>query len=120
MRWLGGILVVGLALAPTYAFNQDGQYDDVPDHIRQWFQKQRSPQGVPCCNIADGHPTEDDIRGNFYFVPNPMDENGPWVKVPPEAVIQNSKNPNGSAVVWYVIQNGNTIYVRCFVPGPRG
>ena len=113
-------LALLLLLLGSTAVHWKPEYAQVSPEIRDWFQKQRSPIGVPCCDISDGHPTEDDIRGNFYFVPNPMDENGPWVKVPPEAVINGSKNPNGSAVVWYVIQNGNTIYVRCFVPGPRG
>jgi hypothetical protein len=117
VRWLWVILVSAGFATDAYAFNQDGQYDDVPDNIRQWFQNQRSPQGMPCCSVADGHPTEDDIRGNSYYVPNPMDQDGPWIKVPPEAVIYGSKNPTGTAIVWYVIYNGTTIYIRCFVPG---
>jgi hypothetical protein len=96
------------------AFNQqDGQYDHIPQHLRDWFNAQRSPHGVPCCNIADGHLVQDDIRVDSYWA---FFENE-WRQIPPEAIIYGSKNPNGMAVVWYVRQGVNTYYVRCFVPG---
>lgn len=28
------------------------------DSQMNWFKSVRSKQGVPCCNLADGHPTE--------------------------------------------------------------
>jgi hypothetical protein len=38
------------------------------------------------------------------------------MKVPDEAVIRDSGNPVGEAVVWYVKRRDN-VFIRCFVPG---
>lgn len=108
------LVVSGHALARTqYA----GQWDNVPDNIKSWFKGVKSPHGVPCCDVADGHRTDYDIRAdNHYWVPI----EGEWRQVPSEAVIRNAGNPTGEAIVWYVKQNPDTIYVRCFVPGGEG
>ena len=55
-----------------------------PANINEWFAKQMTSKGVPCCNVADGHLTEEDIRAGEYWVPNPIKE-GEWLKVPSEA-----------------------------------
>ena len=60
------------AIVLLCGFNQDGQYDEVPEHLRKWFKGVRSPHGVPCCDIADGHPTDEDIRKDAYYVPDPL------------------------------------------------
>jgi hypothetical protein len=101
---------------PTRAFD-NGQYTDVPDNIRSWFKSVRSPKGVPCCDIADGHRTtwKADETGR-YWVPI----NGEWVQVPEGAVVYNAGNPLGEAVVWYIPLNDgieNGVLIRCFVPG---
>jgi hypothetical protein len=88
-----------------------GQFDDVPDNIRSWFKAQISPSGVPCCDIADGHRTEYDVRGGAYWVPI----DGLWWQVPDRAVIRDGGNPVGEAVVWYVHHRGG-IVISCFVP----
>ncbi|WP_420133085.1 hypothetical protein [Rhodopseudomonas sp.] len=88
-----------------------GQFDDVPADIRDWFKRQRSPAGVPCCDVADGHRTTYDVRGGAYWVPI----EGTWYEVPEKAVIRDSGNPVGEAIVWYVRHN-NTIIISCFVP----
>ncbi len=90
----------------------NGQYENVPPNVRAWFQSVQSPSGVPCCNLANGHRT--DWRGRsdgLYEVPI----DGAWVTVPPKAVITNTKNPDGDAVVWYTKPGGH-VYIRCFVP----
>lgn len=112
---LAALLIPAAAfLHGAYAFD-NGQYDDVPDHIRQWFKSVRSPNGVPCCDIADGHRTDYDIRADGYYVPVPWLPAGEnWIKVPPQAVIHDAGNPVGEAVVWYVEESQ---YIRCFVPG---
>ena len=117
------LVVAGLSLiilaGRAYAFD-NGQYENVDPATRSWFKSIKNAQGVPCCDIGDGHKTafKTDDKGN-YFVPNPFEDNG-WVKVPPEKVILNQGNPNEEAVVWYVPQfedgNAKSIYVRCFVP----
>jgi len=75
----------------------------------------RSPRGVPCCDVADGHRTDYQMRGdNHFWVPI----DGEWRQVPTEAVVHNAGNPTGEGVVWYVHQGRTTDYfIRCFVPG---
>jgi hypothetical protein len=55
MRILMLISICVLSM-PVVAFDT-GQYADVPNDVRAWFKGVRSPLGVPCCDIADGHRT---------------------------------------------------------------
>jgi hypothetical protein len=107
------MVLISATMVSSVAAFDNGQYGDVPDHIRSWFRGVRSPHGVPCCDIADGHRTDYDMRTDGYWVPI----RGEWRRVPPEAVVRNAGNPVGEAVVWYVQQGANTYYIRCFVPG---
>ncbi|WP_031337786.1 hypothetical protein [Rhodopseudomonas sp. B29] len=103
---------VGLAAAAGTARAVDrGQFADVPQATRDWFKRQISPAGVPCCDIADGHRTQYDIRNGAYWVPI----DGVWWEVPEKAIIRGAGNPVGEAVVWYVY-HGGTIVISCFVP----
>jgi hypothetical protein len=108
---LRAVFAALIMCSPALA-HDNGQFGDVPDNVRAWFKAVKSHQGVPCCDIADGHPTDFDIRENQYWVPI----NGTWMPVPPEAVIKDDGNPTGEAVVWYSAY-GNQVYIRCFVPG---
>jgi hypothetical protein len=90
----------------------NGQYDNVPSNIRAWFKSVRSARGIPCCDIADGHRTDYDMRANAYWVPI----EGKWMQVPDEAVLRNTGNPTGDAVVWYS-KYGDHVVIRCFAPG---
>jgi len=102
----------GLGL-PIPAFD-NGQWDSIDPKIRDWFKSVRSKNGIPCCDMADGHRTT--WRGTSeggYEVPI-ADE---WRKVPPEAIVYNAGNPTGEAIVWYVKQGENIYHIRCFVPG---
>jgi hypothetical protein len=112
LRVLTIALLSGAPFAAT-AFD-NGQYKDVPDNIRSWFKSVRSPRGVPCCDVADGHRTDYEMRpDNHFWVPI----EGEWRQVPSEAIVYNAGNPVGEAVVWYVRQGPDTVYIRCFVPG---
>ena len=85
----------------AFAFD-NGQYGDVPDNIRSWFKSVRSPSGVPCCDIADGHRTTwRGTREGGYEVPIENE----WMPVPPESIVYNAGNPTGEAVVWYVMKD---------------
>lgn len=77
------------------------------------FKGVKAPSGVPCCDIADGHRVQEDLRGNSHWA----FFEGRWREIPPEAVVYNAGNPVGEAVVWYVRQGPDAVYVRCFVPG---
>ena len=95
-----------------YSFAVDnGQFDHVPGHIRDWFKGVVSPNGVPCCDISDGHRTEYDFRDGSYWVPI----EGKWMRVPAHTIIRDRGNPVGEAVVWYV-RHGGSIIISCFVP----
>jgi hypothetical protein len=89
----------------------NGQYDSVSPDIRAWFKSVTAPNGVPCCDIADGHRTDYDFREGAYWVPI----EGQWMAVPEHAIIRNHGNPVGEAVVWYVHHRG-IIIISCFVP----
>lgn len=101
-----------MSAAPTSSYAVDrGQFENVPDNIRSWFRGVRSPTGVPCCDISDGHRTDYDVRGGNYWVPI----DGEWMQVPDRAIIREGGNPVGEAVVWYVHHRGGII-ISCFVP----
>ncbi len=100
-----------LALGSTASAFDNGQYDHVPADIRAWFKSVMAPNGVPCCDISDGHRTQYDVRQGAYWVPI----EGNWMMVPERAVIRDRGNPVGEAVVWYVHHRGSII-ISCFVP----
>jgi hypothetical protein len=103
---------IGVQIVPALAFDH-GQYADVPPDIRAWFKAVRSPKGVPCCDVADGHRTTWQAGKAGYEVPI----DGQWLPVPPDAVIDDAGNPVGEAVVWYTKFSDGKVYIRCFVPG---
>ena len=107
VAWLACLCTIGGA---ALAFD-NGQYEDVPADIRAWFKSVMAPNGVPCCDISDGHRTEYDVRAGAYWVPI----EGQWMLVPERAVIRDRGKPVGQAVVWYVRHRG-AIVVSCFVP----
>ncbi len=110
---LRGAVLIAICALPVPAIATDqGQYANVPANVRAWFKSVKSPSGVPCCDIADGHRTDYDMREDGYWVKI----DGDWVPVPGEAVVQNAGNPVGEAVVWYTKFNGRA-FIRCFVPG---
>lgn len=111
MRYQFALFISCVGLASTCHAVDRGQFENVPEHIRSWFKSVRSPTGVPCCDIADGHRTEYDVRRGAYWVPI----EGEWMQVPEQAIVRNGGNPVGEAVVWYVRHSGN-ISITCFVP----
>jgi hypothetical protein len=88
------------------------------DNQMNWFKSIKAPNGVPCCDISDGHPTEMQRRMDGIYIPDPIHLGEPrqWIKVPDEAVVKGAANPVGVATVWYVQQTPDTVYIRCFVP----
>jgi len=98
----------------AHAFDS-GQYEGVDPKTRAWFKSVRSPHGVPCCDISDGHITTWTRKpgDSHYWVPI----EGELREVPHEAVITETSHPEGESVVWYVRQGPDSVYIRCFVPG---
>lgn len=115
------VILIALVVRPALAAD-NGQFENVPDNIRSWFKSVRSPNGVPCCDIADGHHTTWRATSDGSYeapIRNPEDPEGSdhWYTVPPEAIVYNQGNPNEDAIVWYVRQGTNVYFIRCFVPG---
>lgn len=104
--------LAALAICTPALAHDNGQFSNVSPSVRAWFKGVKSQHGVPCCDIADGHRTDYDMRKNQYWVPI----NGDWMPVPPDAVLNDAGNPVGDAVVWYSIY-GDHVVIRCFVPG---
>lgn len=112
LNWLPAVGPIALlVLAPVARALDNGQFENVPSDVRAWFKSVRSPAGVPCCDVSDGHRTSYDVRGGAYWVPI----EGEWMQVPDKAIIRDSGNPVGEAVVWYVHHRG-AIIISCFVP----
>jgi hypothetical protein len=110
MMFRAGLAV--LAICTPALAHDNGQFSSVSDSVRAWFKSVKSQHGVPCCDIADGHRTDYDMRKDQYWVPI----NGNWMPVPADAVLDAVGNPVGDAVVWYSIY-GDHVVIRCFVPG---
>lgn len=113
--------MLSIGIVAALAFDT-GNHSDIPDNVRSWFKSVKSPHGVPCCDVSDGHHTTwRAAKDGSYEVPikNPEDPDGSdhWYPVPSDAVVYDAGNPTGDAIVWYVRQGQNTYYIRCFVPG---
>jgi len=104
--------VASLGVTASLRAVDRGQFENVSPEIRAWFKSVIAPNGVPCCDITDGHRTDYDMREGAYWVPI----EGEWMQVPDRAVIKDAGNPVGDAVVWYVRHRG-AIIISCFVPG---
>lgn len=114
---LAGALTLA-SLSP--AFPKDtGEWKDASPELRDWFKGVRAPSGIPCCDIADGHATDFDIRSDGYWIPTPGNPHV-WMRVPDEAVVNNAGNPTGRAIVWTGHQFNGEISIRCFVAGAGG
>jgi len=112
-------VAISILVWASFAYGRDvGQIPpNLDPAVRKWFQSLKSNAGGFCCDVADGHRTEYDIRGTSYWVPI----EGKWWPVPPDTVIYDAGNPFGEAVVWYSTTWGEDgAYepkIRCFVPG---
>jgi hypothetical protein len=113
MRVLAQAVVLAwmLVLTSAAAAFDNGQYENIAPDIRAWFKGVMAPNGVPCCDIADGHLTDYDFREGRYWVPI----EGQWMAIPERAIIRDRGNPVGHAVVWYAHHRGSII-ISCFVP----
>ncbi len=93
---------------------------DMPQSTKEWFSKQKNSTGSFCCSVADGIPTDWDLKDGHYRVLDTVSLAHPvWRDVPDGAMIRNETNPTGTAVVWYMPSKDSEGLrgIRCFIAG---
>lgn len=95
-----------------------GQYENIPQHIRDWFKALKNPQnGRSCCDLSDCVRTEARTQGNQWQARAP---DGAWVTVPADSIVHNQGNPTGEPILCADALTEEGWRVLCFVPGPGG
>ena len=111
-------LAASLCIAlPALASPPDGTDPDSP--MSKWFRSLTTPNhGMSCCAQSDGFVLDDKhwrVVGDGYEVEVRGATDG-WEKVPPSAVLQNTPNPTGGAVVFVYPADGRPDHkILCFV-----
>ena len=101
-----------LCLAASAIAGDDGRY--AQSQHREWFNSLTNSLGYSCCSNADGLRLDDpdwEVDGTTYRVKI----DGRWLRVPADAIVKAS-NRVGYAIVW-LVYDGETIHIRCFLPG---
>src|SRR5258708_24053627 len=100
---------VAIVVAPALA------HDPSHPELNGWFDKLASGRGL-CCSLTDGETVADpdwDSKDGHYRVR--LD--GAWIDVPDDAVVT-VPNRAGRTMVWPIpMIEGDTIKIRCFMPG---
>jgi hypothetical protein len=108
--------VAGLTL--VVSARDYGQYEDVPQHIREWFKALKNPRyGNSCCDESDCARTEARTHGDQWEALAP---DGSWVTIPPDRIVHDQGNPTGEPILCASDSGGGQWRVLCFVPGPGG
>ncbi len=63
------IAVASVGATATLHAVDRGQFENVSPEVRAWFKSVTAPNGVPCCDVSDGHRTDYDMREGAYWVP---------------------------------------------------
>lgn len=106
-------VMIAIFAGLTRAHGHDWKRPDLDN----WYGSLKNPHAssnvvrdVGCCSKDDCHETEAEMRGNEWWArlgtrvrtadgQNLEWKPGPWVKVPPEAVLEQHDNPTGNAVI---------------------
>jgi hypothetical protein len=106
------VLILLLLCTPALA------HDPGRPELNAWFDHLASKNGL-CCSNADGTALSDvdwESKDGHYRVR--LDN--AWVEVPDDAVIT-EPNRDGRTMVWPMLRiEGDTIRIRCFMPGSMG
>ncbi len=100
------------------------------NETRDWAKTLKNKFGGPCCEMADGFPTEWDMAGtaddtsgmHSWEASNARSgyrvrlADGKWHDVPNYALINPKTNQLGYAVVWLIAN----FQIHCFIPGAGG
>lgn len=105
-----GALAALCVYAAAALARDNGQFSHVQADVREWFKSLKSPNGVPCCDTADGTRLDDvDWRQDEQGYSVRID--GEWMRVPKEAIVD-QPNRVGFAIIW---RWGGKL--QCFLPG---
>jgi hypothetical protein len=106
------VLIFLMLCSPAFA------HDPSRPELNEWFNGLASGRGL-CCSVADGFAVSDvdwESRGGHYRVR--LENN--WIDVPDDAVIT-EPNRAGRTMVWPMLgTEGDTIRIKCFMPGSMG
>jgi hypothetical protein len=84
-------------LTPNAYARDQGQYDDAPPYIRDWFKALKIPQnGNGCCDLTDCARTQARTQGDHWKARAP---DGSWIDVPADTVVRAQGNPTGEPVL---------------------
>ena len=116
MRLAGIIISISLVMLIADSEARDrGQFSKSTPEMKKWFDGLKSEIGS-CCSDADGTALSDvdwESKNGKYRVRL----NGQWIDVPDNALIR-VPNLIGRTIVWPMPQiEGDTIKIRCFMPG---
>jgi hypothetical protein len=114
------VTVLMLISLPAVA-RDNGQWDDRPAYLRQWFQKLMQPDNphMSCCGEADAFEADSfDVRGEQYvaIITNGKGviPNGTRIPVPNQKLKWDEGNPTGHGIIFI----GADGQVFCYVtPG---
>jgi hypothetical protein len=115
------IVLLVLALCPAAAARDNGQWNNSPWHIRQWFQSLMQPDNpsMSCCGEADAFEADNfEVDGDHYVAiitdGKGVIPNGTRISVPNFKMKWDRGNPTGHGIIF--IGTGGTLY--CYVtPG---
>ena len=115
MRLAGIIISLSMLIVASEARDR-GQFAKSTPEMKAWFDSLKSSTGFLCCSDADGTAVSDvdwESKDGHYRVR--LD--GQWIDVPEDALIT-VPNRAGRTMVWPMPQiEGDTIKIRCFMPG---
>lgn len=131
LRLLFVLLLMIIPSNPSFARNDDGQWDDVDPALKQWYENLKQPDAptASCCGVADAYwcdhvHTKTDYLGNvtnwctiddprmiMSRTPIPV---GTEIQIPDEKMMDGHKsqgNPTGHSIVFL----STAMYVYCFI-----
>ena len=114
MRLAGIIISLAMLVVDSEARDR-GQFAKSTPEMKKWFDGLKSEIGS-CCSDADGTAlSEVDWESNNGHYRVRL--NGQWIDVPDNALVT-EPNLTGRTMVWLMPQiDGDTIRIRCFMPG---
>jgi hypothetical protein len=115
MRLAGIIISLAMLIVASEARDR-GQFAKSTPEMKAWFDSLKSDKGFRCCSDADGTAVSDvdwESKDGHYRVRL----GGQWIDVPDDALVT-VPNRAGRTMVWPMpMIEGDTIKIRCFMPG---